>query len=179
MKTLSLLISAFAVCSMALEAQVVPRPIDTFERVRWRMPIAQLRTLDQSSPLTIDRDRKTGKIRETNGNNFFRRREIVFGMELDVSYVIAVSDSTLQRILITTLEFSRLKESPKGVLDSLWFRVGQRYGASEETRYFGVVQRTWTFGATIIQCIRTEGDARGVVVALAPSPPTNGQAPRR
>lgn len=168
MRIFSALLCAFVIWGDVANGQIIPRPVDGFEKTRWHMPLSRLRTLSTTVPLLISRSHKTGEITQNRGHVFFARTERVLGESLQVSYAIHTSDSTLRYVLINAIFFEGLSTEPPWTLDSIWQRLERRYGRTSETMTSGVKRRVWSTPTSIIEAFRLEGRARGITITARP-----------
>jgi hypothetical protein len=132
------------------------------------MPIARLRALSTDASLEIMRSVKTKEIVQKNGQVFFIRKEVAFGEQLRVMYVIRAQDSTLRRLIINVLEFAGLPGQTHGRYDTVWKRIERRFGSSVKADGSSRARRYWTTPTTTIEVFRFEGLASGVTLVARP-----------
>lgn len=153
-------------------AQVLGQPVDTFEKVRWGMNLAELRLLARDSPLVRlvpGQAEKAGRA----GIVTFQRNEIVFDKPQSVLYRLQIADSSVTRVFITWVHAEASAEAASRVHDSLWAQILRRYGPASTRIIRGAEERQWTTTTTTITAVRVRGLASGVFIMLRPleSPP--------
>lgn len=162
-----------AVCSIVCwgqmaNGQIIPRPVDDFERVRWHMPLSELRKLPSKIPLQISRSRKTGEVSQNRGHVFFARQECALGESLQVSYAIHTSDSTLRYVLFNAIFVEGASGSSRWTLDSIWQRLERRYGPTSVIEESGTKRRVWNTPTSVIEAFRIDGRVRGITLTARP-----------